>query len=211
MSTNKYPVVTINDLEESEKGPVWVLNTSVAPRRANIVIPVPSSGGRMSQVVVPMTFIPINLTEQISRSNLLASTEFRNAILKGHIKLISTEEAKARLAEQGAAQEAERIRQFDISTGTNEAQPATSDFDKAEILMDAAGNNTPNEISPPVAALAATLSTTDEVSVINTLRSMGQLSKAEYRYVYDQARQFGFKKLRNFCREAAGVKSKKAA
>ncbi len=104
----------ISDLEAgNDKEPIWALNNgphSDIRSPGEIVVGIPKINGSKSDALhLPQTWLPICLTDQISRLQLLASTEFRNAVNSGLVKLISTAYAKELLEQEGAAEEKSRL------------------------------------------------------------------------------------------------------
>lgn len=195
-----FKTVTINDLEESDRGPVWVVNITSGKLRAQLVIGILDSSGKPSQVIVPQTWIPINLTEQAPRKLIVESTRFRNSIVKQHIKLISQEEADYLMTQKGAKEEFETVRQFSLDRpyemkgrqGLEASVESSDGFDSVSL-------------SAPVEQLIATMQNNSEESVMNTLRNMGTLRRDEYKAVYSRANELHFKELKSLCKEMAGV------
>lgn len=115
MSTKKeFPAVTIDSLHEKERGPIWVLNTSMKtnPPGADIFISVATGkAGQTIIVTVPRTWLPINLNEQAPRADVLDSQQFLRAVSTGVITLISAEEAAEKTGSSGAPAERARLEQ----------------------------------------------------------------------------------------------------
>lgn len=101
---------TVAELEQSEKGSVFVLNNLKGEYKGMIVIPVARKNGNGHDVVrVPPTFIPVDLTMQVSKVQLLDSTEFRQTINKGLIRLITKEYADTIMQQPEAQAEAQQV------------------------------------------------------------------------------------------------------
>jgi len=107
--------VTIDDLEQdsNDRAPIWVLNSSAqsrAKQAGEVHIGIPKRNGtKVDDLFLPMTWLPIRITDQIPRSQLLESSEFRNAVNSRVMELISAERAAKILAEDGADEERERL------------------------------------------------------------------------------------------------------
>jgi hypothetical protein len=103
--------MTIADLEESgEKGSVWVLNTMTGDMQGQLLINVPKKHGNGQDLVrVPKTFIPMDLTDQVSKGQLVESSEFRKTITGGLLKLITPEYAELVLSSDEGREERRRV------------------------------------------------------------------------------------------------------
>lgn len=107
-TTKKY--IKLDELEQTEKGPVYVLNNLKDNFKGMIVIPIARRNGNGHDVVrVPPTFIPVNLADQVSKVQLLDSTEFRQTINKGLIRLLHPDYAKTILSSEEAQVEAQEV------------------------------------------------------------------------------------------------------
>jgi hypothetical protein len=102
--------LTLQELIDTEKGPIWVRNRSsqVMAPGGDVFISVTISG--VQRVVnVPSTWIPINLTTQVPRKALLDSTYFMEAVNKGLVEPISESDARKILSKDGAEEEVTRL------------------------------------------------------------------------------------------------------
>lgn len=111
MNTAQKKWTTLAELEQKSIGPVWVMNTSEkSGDAAQILISVPKVNGTGVDVVrIPRTFIPIDLTMQVPRAQLLNAAEFRKTLQKGLINLASEPYAKALLSTSDGKAEQRRI------------------------------------------------------------------------------------------------------
>jgi len=95
--------------------PIWGINTAAESDLGmvgEILITVPSAnGGQPDRLLVQPTWLPQELTRVIQRKRLLGAVEFRQAVERGLISLISSEEAERLLRQDGAAEEQEKIRE----------------------------------------------------------------------------------------------------
>ena len=85
---------TIDELEKTRIGSVYILNNSKEPMEGRIVLSVPKKNGNgVDLLTVPKTFIPIDAAMQVSRDQLLESAEFRKMVGQGLVKLLNPEYA----------------------------------------------------------------------------------------------------------------------
>lgn len=95
--------------------PIWGINTasdSEIGMVGEILLAIPSpNGGSPDRLLMPQTWLPQELTRVITRKRLLGSVEFRSAVDKNLIGLISEEDAQRLLRQDGAAEEQARIRE----------------------------------------------------------------------------------------------------
>lgn len=122
--------MSIAELEESgEKGSVWVLNTMTRDMQGQLLINVPKKHGNGQDLVrVPKTFIPMDLTDQVSKGQLLESSEFRKTITGGLLKLITPEYADLVLGSDEGREERRRV--------TNEMNKAKTIIANAGVASD---------------------------------------------------------------------------
>jgi hypothetical protein len=118
---------TIEELEQSEKGPVWVLNNTRDALEGKVVVSIAKKNGNGSDVIrIPRSFIPFDLTLQVTRSQLLDSSDFRQTIGKKFLRLITPEYAAVLLSTEEAKEEQVRLR--------NDEQKAKMALKKAGIV-----------------------------------------------------------------------------
>jgi hypothetical protein len=111
--------MTLGDLEKEEKGPVFVQNVSTGDEAGQVLITVPKKNGNGSDLVkVPKTFIPMDLTSQVPRSQLIEAAEFRKTITGGLLKLCTPEYAEMLLNSEDGKDEARRIANDLLKTKT---------------------------------------------------------------------------------------------
>ncbi len=101
---------SIGELEKTDKGPIFVLNNLKGEYKGMIVVPVARRNGNGHDVIrIPPTFIPVDLTQQVGKVQLLESTEFRQTVSKGLIRLVTREYAEQILAQEDAQVEAQNV------------------------------------------------------------------------------------------------------
>ena len=172
---------TIDDIEQEKTGPIFVLNNTSGTNRSQIVFTVPKSNGvGLDNVEVSATFIPLNLLEQVSRRQLLSSSEFRRAVSRKYIVLLDTEYAKVLLAEEGVAEEQQRLENLHnaqtaaLENGALQGNPAMPDDDGMKL----------NGVTAGVVAAVERLGVeSDETLALNTFRALGALEVADYKFI----------------------------
>lgn len=107
----------ISNFDKNAKStrPIWGINTAAESDLGmvgEILITVPSAnGGQPDRLLIQPTWLPQELTRVIQRKRLLGAVEFRQAVERGLISLVSPEEAQRLLRQDGAAEEQEKIRE----------------------------------------------------------------------------------------------------
>lgn len=98
------------EMEKEDKGSVFVLNVATGELNGQILINVPKKHGNGSDLVkIPRTFIPMDLTNQVTRSQLMESSEFRKTVTGGLLKLVTPEYAEMLLSSEDGREEKRRI------------------------------------------------------------------------------------------------------
>lgn len=123
--------MTLDELNENPTGPIYVTNTSMANGKngADIFITIYVGNQSVAAVLnVPLTWLPISLTEQAPRAAILGSQHFLRALSSGVLKITSKEEADAILITPRAAKELERIRQIKSSVQAAIRNPNADEF-----------------------------------------------------------------------------------
>lgn len=96
MSKSTVSKITLNAYNDrygdNPVAPLYVLN-STKPK-GNVAFNCVNDVGQPVGVMVPSTFIPVDLTEQITRDSLLKSTNFRRALSKGQLVILTNESAE---------------------------------------------------------------------------------------------------------------------
>lgn len=102
---------TIEELEKSEKGPIWVLNNTRDALEGKVIVSIPKKNGNGSDVLrVPRSFIPFDLTMQVGRMQILDSSDFRQTVGKKLLKLVTPEYAAVLLNTEEAKEEQTRLK-----------------------------------------------------------------------------------------------------
>lgn len=93
--------------------PIWGINTAPSSdiqHEGEILLQISSPNSATPDLLrVPQTWLPIELTRDITRRRLLESSEFRRAVSSELIGLISEEQARMMLNQSGAVEEQKRL------------------------------------------------------------------------------------------------------
>ncbi len=92
-----------------EKLPIYVINRTKNPR-SEVSLTLFKSEGSLLLLVIPLTWLPICVSDQYPHSLLATSDTFRNFIAKGYLGLLTETEAEEILKDPDAVSEMERIK-----------------------------------------------------------------------------------------------------
>lgn len=188
--------LTVTDLESQDpRSPIWALNGSFESEvgqagDVHVGIPKINGSSKIDALYLPQTFLPHCLTEQIPGQQLLASSEFRNAVNSKLLILITPEYASSILNEEGVEEERERLAQ--LKRVVREATAARSITQSgAEIVNTTELNENreeerqrpANELDPGFIMFANTLKEKADVEIINALRGRGKITRQEIKHL----------------------------
>lgn len=107
-------ILSINDLVEEGKGPIWVINNSNEhyPSGADVFVTI-NNNGQSSVLPIARTWLPVELTAKFPRKIILESPYFMEALSKGLLKAIPVETAMKMLREEDAPAEQKRLAMID--------------------------------------------------------------------------------------------------
>lgn len=208
---------TIAELEKNpDSGPVFVVNRTAGVKRGDVFLVIARPNGNGSDSVnIPSTWIPVDLTSVIKRSQLLNDNNFRQAVTMGMLQLVHPEDAAA-LFEQSkeARQEFQRIANYLIKGGMAGQDQAASHAQDVELALPEneddevqakevqdAGNPLEEEAVVPTyiqaflndVKFAHEQDELDEEKVItlsNRLRSFGQLPEELLKHIYRETKPY---------------------
>jgi hypothetical protein len=171
---------------------IYVLNNTKGVERGNVVFTVPKSIGMgLDNVLIPATFIPIDLQDQVSKKQLLESSEFRRSLSTRRLRLITNEYATSLLNEEGAEEERDRL--FNETQAIMNQVQSPEDMVTGDMIdpsvakvktSETAGVDEGEEINQGVISILDRLKdNNDEIGALNSLKSLGELSKGDYNYV----------------------------
>lgn len=189
MALRKY---SLSQLEQSpEAGPVWVLNTSRGDRRGDVVLTVARAAGIGSDaIVIPATFIPLDLTMIVSRSQLLRDNQFRQSLHNQLLSLVDPDDCEAMFEEdEDAIRERARLSNYMLVGGVAHQQQASQQG--VDVYGDKPGVD--DDIPAPVQSLIQRIEIAHKDGELNeeaehgfvaSLRNMGELDESVLRHVH---------------------------
>ncbi len=180
------------DLEKASLRRIWAVNKTSKNERRQLIFTVAKNSGQGQDVIfLPSTWIPIDLTGQITKKNLLDSSDFRKAVSAGIITILTEEEAATINAEEGASLERERIaaQLMNVNAITQrETIEEEEDSSRDEL-----------ESSAKIVQFVEDMKLADEITSLNNLRSMGTLDIKELRFVRKAAKEMNYARIRKYC------------
>lgn len=185
--------ISLNTLmQQAAYEPVYILNTTKGGDRGEVFFTVPNANGtKEDHVRIPNTYIPVCLTDQVTRRQLLDSSSFRRAISLGAITLLQSEDAEKSLQDPENAGEVSRVRQVMASATIADVQEGLGE--SAETV---------NPLPAPVMAFVELMESygTDELALDN-LKNLGVLESNEYKAIWEKAKSISFTKTANYAQE----------
>lgn len=193
---------TVQELERSSQGSVYVVNTSPKGRRGDILFSCPKLNGSGQDIVkIVKTWIPQDLTNQVTKQQLLGSSEFRKSVQKRILRIASPEYAELILSQNDAQEEQERIANMqDAARNILRAGQVTEkdeddeDYDsptkkrrRAAAAKAEAGNTGKTHLDFGQSSFDVLLTSLEGKSgteVLNALKSEGQLSIIELKKAF---------------------------
>lgn len=192
--------MSIRDIEESpNKGSVYVLNSTKGKDRGDVVFTVPkaSGNGGFDAVIVPATFIPMDITEQVARRQLIQSTDFRKAIARKMLTLVRDDEAEELLAEEGVDEEVERLNNLREAITTSVTKAVVEGAEVVDPAFDKGAKLVEASAAPGVMQLMWELeSQGDETAILNSLRSQGELERQDYEYIAEKVEKTSYERIK---------------
>lgn len=190
--------ISLNDLMQQEPfEPVYVLNTTKGGDRGEVFFTVPNSNGtKEDQVRIPNTYIPVCLTDQVTRKQLLDSSSFRRAVSLGAISLISADDAEAELESSQNANEVARVREVMASATITDVQEGLGESSEATPALPA-----------PVMTFVELMETYgNDDAALDNLRNLGVLQPNEYKAIWEKAKSISFVKTAKYAQEKGAPK-----
>ena len=200
---NQIKRLTQRDLEISSDTRLFVLNN--AEPRGDILITISKDKGRDQLIVVPPTWIPMDLTMQCRREDILNSPDFRRVLARQFIIAVDPDQSEAFLAENITAQnELDRVLGRAGGANTLAQNSVTSRLSEIKSqhgshAVPDAGQHSDDTISGPVLQVISRCNTDggdklDEKEGLALLMGM-RLSKAELAYIAKNAQQSNLKEF----------------
>ncbi len=188
--------LTVVEVEfQDPREPIWALNGSFQSeigQAGDVHVGIPKiNGSKIDPLYLPQTFLPTCLTEQIPRPQLLAASEFRNAVASKMVLLITAEYAEALLQEEGVEEERERLAQLkrvvrEATAARSIAQSGAEIVNTSEIIEHREADSatrSPKELDAGFIMLANTLKEKADIEVINALRGRGKITRQEINHL----------------------------
>lgn len=182
--------LTIQDVEKNNDLSIFVIN-AVKPK-GDISFAIKGDDNEIVSVVIPKTWIPIDLTAYANKQSILRSTHFRRLVSKGVIKIISNEEASTILSEPDANEEVSRL--------TKSVYSENLKIKKIENSKESVVRKGDIEILPYNASMVSIMSREDlnDSEKMQMLRSIeDELEKKDFEWLLSNA---SIKKIRKWAR-----------
>lgn len=174
-----------------DAGPVWVVNSSKGERRGDVVLTVARKSGIGSDaIVVPATFIPLDLTMIVSRNQLLSDNQFRQALHNQLLRLVDPDDcAEMFETDEGARRERARLSNYMLVGGVAHQQQASQA--DVEVFGDKpdVNNDVPAVVKSMIQRIELAhkedeLDENKEDEFISIFRGMGELDEETLKYVF---------------------------
>ncbi len=185
--------LSISEVEQGDLNqPIWALNGSAdssVGQKGDVVVGVPKlNGSKVDALKLPQTWLPVCLTDQIPRAQLLASSEFRTAVGRKLIRLIPEEYAKQLKEQDGAEEEQDRLDAFEReirqATATRAIQSdnvSVISTSELEDTMEEAPD--PHALSANFLMFAEHLEPKNDIDSLNAVRNRGSFKPQELRHL----------------------------
>jgi|JFJP01.1.fsa_nt_gi hypothetical protein len=174
-------LITIGQAEQSPSSQVFVMNTSGGngQQKGIINFTVTEGNGRATVVRIPVTFIPLDLTESATKNAILSSPDFRRLVSKGIISLIADKDAEALLNNEPAQKEKRRLLDINHSLELDVNQQSV---EVQSMKAEAAG-----QIGGFAMSLAHTIDGEEDALCSNLRNNADVLTQAELKYIVDNS------------------------
>ena len=108
MSNVQMRKILLKDAEASSDKSLYVMNRTDVPGAINLTAT--AANGHRVPVVIPNTFIPVDMSNWVPKENLIQDPTFRRLVQSGAVFLINTEDAERAIASNPRAEkEQQRI------------------------------------------------------------------------------------------------------
>lgn len=198
MKQSDVPTLDLHKLEQSPRGPIWVFNNTSGDNRSDILFSSARlNGTKIDTVRVPTSFLPIDLTKQVPRKQVLEGAEFRRAISRNLLRLVSSVDVVGymeSLDKEDVDLELERIHNLEAS-GAIEGQTSSIGQETAEAIVKSGMGI--GDVNSAVVSLMAGLTEKDsQTPLIGTLRTMAEsLVDKDWKYIIMEGQKLRLKKL----------------
>lgn len=141
--------LTLDEIEgQDAKAPIWVINSSADNARTRgitgeVVLLIPIPDANPEELVLPATWLPMNLTDRVPRRHLLATPVLRRYHAAKLIKFVTAEYARRLLSTDGADDERLQIERREASLAEAGTAKTLADTPVSALVGDAARNINP--------------------------------------------------------------------
>lgn len=194
---------------------VWVINTtSSSPamrrnknpetgkwkqERADVVLTISSATihGERETVVIPQSFLPVDLTEYTSIRDILECRAFLRSVREGLLTIIDDESAEELFNTEGASEERarlqekqQRLREIGAAKGitntevVNVSNPTDNEYKKAEVkAVIELPEIEEDQFDATFVANVLLWAQMDDLSALNGMKAAGRFSRKELKYI----------------------------
>ncbi len=198
--------LTLHEIElQDPRAPIWALNNankSEVGLQGDIIIGIPKlNGSKVDHLRIEHTWLPVELTGQIPRSQLLESSEFRQAITDRLIIVIDEDTAKRLQSKEGASVERKKLATLRAHIKSGGAARTISDAN-VEISSGDKDHDQPEDVAtidrgtkigsrvekigglePAFKLWADRLSSRSDLDILSELKMRGGLKRSEAKYL----------------------------
>lgn len=239
MKNFKIKALSVNDIESEQKyGPIWVINSTYTlpkDKQQQIVITVPSIGGRRDvTIIIPISWVPFNLTNFAPKEFILQSSEFRRAVSSARLLvLIDDKQAQEMLATPEAQQEVERLeednnfvrkeldaedaarmKELNIPTGVDSQAMSASDarnsvlaqpLSKQQEMADRNGGQVGVQVLEAMELGVDNAEENSEAEILRTLKMLMPLKEPDFKYVLQRAGERKLEGIKTWAEKQLGA------
>ncbi len=170
-------------IRQDEKDPIWCLNnTPMKGYAGNLLITIPKKygNGQPDPIHLPRTWLPLDITLQVPRSQIIDSSEFLRAVQSETIILISSDYAKYLMSKEGAREEIERLEQEKQKSAHASARLMSTNAVKTYTTNDR--SNDDNGFDPMFLTKVQQWNAMEDIAVLNQIRA-SKFKVKQLRYI----------------------------
>lgn len=186
--------LTVTEIEsQDDKMPIWALNGSAHSEigqagDVHVGIPKVNGGTKIDALYLPQSWLPVCLTDQIPRGQLMASSEFRNAVNTKLLMPITVEYAAQINSQEGADEERMRLTQRrrevrEATAARSITQSGAEIVNTTEISERGDETEKSSELDAGFVMFANTLRDKSDIEIINALRGRGKINRREIKHL----------------------------
>ncbi|MGE8452004.1 MAG: hypothetical protein ACN6OP_15555 [Pseudomonadales bacterium] len=201
--------LTLHEVElQDPRAPIWALNNATRSEvglQGDILIGIPKlNGSKVDHLRIEHTWLPVELTGQIPRSQLLESSEFRQAITDRLIVIIDEDTAKRLQSKEGATSERKKLAMLRAHVKSGGAARTISDAN-VEISSGDRDHDQPEDttsidkgtrvgtrvekiggLEPAFKLWADRLTSRSDLDILGELKMRGGLKRSQAKYLLGQ-------------------------